>query len=342
MARQQQARQARTVVGIFPDRTSAERAIQRLIDAGFDRNRISLAMRREGAAEPSVERGGPADTKAEEGAATGAGVGAVIGGAAGVLAGLGAIAIPGIGPLVAAGPILAGLAGVAAGGAVGGLAGALIGMGIPEEEARAYEAEVHQGNVLVTVECDGQCDRARDILRDAGATNLGPRVAPTMAGTMPAAEAYPERRAETAPPRAHGAPEEFQERRVPVREEELTARKEWEEAGEVRVEKEVVREERHMRVPVVREEVEIERVRVDRPSDQGPREEEIRIPIHEEDVAVGKQPRVVEEIVIRKRPVTTEREVVGTVEREVPHVERRIAPEEERHRREERRFEGRP
>lgn len=113
-------------------------------------------------------------TKAPEGATAGAGTGGVLGGTLGLLAGIGALAIPGLGPFIAAGPIMAALAGAAAGAAVGGVTGALIGLGIPEYEAKLYEGRLRDGGILVSVHTeDGkQIDRAKDIFKRAGATHI--------------------------------------------------------------------------------------------------------------------------------------------------------------------------
>jgi len=113
-------------------------------------------------------------TKAPEGTATGATSGAVIGGGLGWLAGIGALAIPGLGPLIAAGPIVAALAGAGAGGAIGGLAGALVGMGIPEYEAKRYEGRVKEGGILLSVHCDDSkwTSRAKDILKQTGGQDV--------------------------------------------------------------------------------------------------------------------------------------------------------------------------
>ena len=113
-------------------------------------------------------------TKAPEGATTGAGTGAVLGGALGWLAGIGALAIPGVGPLIAAGPIMAALAGVGVGGAVGGIAGALIGLGIPEYEAKRYEGRVKEGGILLSVHSDNSewTKRAKQILEATGAQDI--------------------------------------------------------------------------------------------------------------------------------------------------------------------------
>ena len=114
------------------------------------------------------------DTKAPEGTATGVTAGGVIGGTLGVLAGIGALAIPGLGPFIAAGPIMGGLAGLGVGGAVGGLIGALVGMGIPEYEAKRYEGRLKNGGVLLSAHCDtsDQISRAKDILKGTGAEDI--------------------------------------------------------------------------------------------------------------------------------------------------------------------------
>jgi len=113
-------------------------------------------------------------TKAPEGAVAGAGSGAVLGGTLGLLAGIGALAIPGVGPLIAAGPIMATLAGIGVGGAVGGFTGALIGLGIPEYEAKRYEGRLQRGGILLSVHCDtsDEIDRAKEILERTGAEDI--------------------------------------------------------------------------------------------------------------------------------------------------------------------------
>jgi len=114
------------------------------------------------------------NTKAPEGTTTGVTTGGVIGGTLGLLAGIGAVAIPGLGPFIAAGPIMAGLAGLGVGGAVGGLVGTLVSMGIPEYEAKRYEGRVKNGGVLLSVHCDtpDRISRAKDLLNQTGAENI--------------------------------------------------------------------------------------------------------------------------------------------------------------------------
>jgi hypothetical protein len=159
------------VFGIFSNRASAGAAVDRLTSAGFSTQDISALMSDK---EVSHEFAAEKNTKAPEGAATGAGVGGTVGGALGLLAGIGALAIPGVGPLIAAGPIMATLAGLGVGGAVGGLVGALVGMGIPEYEAKRYEGRVKDGGILLSVHCDSseEVSKAKDLLKAAGGEDI--------------------------------------------------------------------------------------------------------------------------------------------------------------------------
>lgn len=114
------------------------------------------------------------NTKAPEGAVTGAGTGGIIGGALGWIAGIGALAIPGLGPFIAAGPVMAALSGAAIGAAAGGIAGGLIGMGMPEIEAKRYEGKIQEGNILISVHTENgdEITRAKDIFTNAGAEDI--------------------------------------------------------------------------------------------------------------------------------------------------------------------------
>src|SRR5579872_4702590 len=140
------------VFGIYKGAVQAEEAAESLTNAGFSNQNVSVLVpdRRT----PNREFAHEKNTKAPEGTASGAVAGGVLGGTLGLLAGIGALAIPGVGPLIAAGPIVASLAGAGAGGAVGSLVGALAGMGIPEYEAKRYEGRVKDGGVLLSVHCD--------------------------------------------------------------------------------------------------------------------------------------------------------------------------------------------
>jgi len=159
------------VFGIYPTYESVEAAVDALRAAGFRNTDVSVLFPENvGTKDFAHEKG----TKAPEGAATGAGTGAVLGGALGWLAGIGALAIPGIGPFIAAGPVMAALAGVGVGGAVGGIAGTLIGMGIPEYEAKRYEGRVKEGGILLSVHSDNSewTTRAKEILKRTGAQDV--------------------------------------------------------------------------------------------------------------------------------------------------------------------------
>src|SRR5215471_3832843 len=137
--------------GIYTTQLAVERAVDRLKAEGYRNTDISVLLPENiGTKDFAHEK----HTKAPEGATTGAGTGVVVGGTLGLLAGIGALAIPGLGPFIAAGPIMGALAGAGTGGVVGGLVGALIGMGIPEYEAKGYEGMVKKGGLLVSVHCD--------------------------------------------------------------------------------------------------------------------------------------------------------------------------------------------
>ena len=152
---------------IFPHRDSFEAALEALRDAGFRNSDISAILPERDHTTKDLAH--EISSKAPEGTATGAGAGAAVGGVLGWLIGLGALAIPGVGPLVAAGPIVAALAGAGAVGAAGGLVGGLIGAGIPEIEAKRYAGRIREGGYLISVHCDDMtsCKRAKEILEAA-------------------------------------------------------------------------------------------------------------------------------------------------------------------------------
>src|SRR6187200_279234 len=162
---------SKSVFCLSDNESQAERIVQALKIAGFSDNDISVLF---------PDKTGTKDfahehhTKAPEGAAAGAGTGGVLGGALGWLVGIGALAIPGLGPFIAAGPIMAALSGAAAGAALGGLTGALIGLGIPEYEAKRYEGKIKEGNILISVHADDSTERnrAKAIFEGAGAEDI--------------------------------------------------------------------------------------------------------------------------------------------------------------------------
>jgi uncharacterized protein (TIGR02271 family) len=289
-----------TVVGLFADQPAAERGIQALKTAGFSEQQIGVAVRDKRQQQELTQDTG---TQAAEGAATGAVGGGVLGGVVGLLAGVGALAIPGIGPIIAGGALASTLAGAGIGAAAGGLIGALAGMGVPEEDARHFERGFQQGRVLVTVEAGADAERARQALLASGA-DLGPAQDVSSRTPMGATSESPER--------------------LQLREEQLDVEKERVQAGEVRLRKEVVTEQRNIDVPVTREEVVIERrpAAGDVPAEGAVGEgEEVRIPLMEEEVRVEKTPVVREEVSARKRQVQGTEQVSETVRREEARIE---------------------
>ena len=155
-----------TVVGLFEFSDDAQRAIEALKEAGFPAEDIGVTMRDVDQARMLADE---AEVGAGAGAATGALAGGALGGLAGWLVGVGTLALPGVGPILAAGPLAAALTGAALGAAGGGLIGALTGMGVPEEEARWYESEVGRGGTLVTVRADGRYEEGSRIMAEFGA-----------------------------------------------------------------------------------------------------------------------------------------------------------------------------
>src|SRR5580700_11122474 len=159
------------VFGIYRTRNQAEQSVDRLLAAGFSNDDISVLLPdNQGSKDFAHEK----NTKAPEGTTTGVTTGGAIGGTLGLLAGIGALAIPGVGPFIAAGPIMGALAGLGVGGAVGGLIGALVGLGMPEYEAKRYEGRIKEGGVLLSVHCDtsDEISRAKDLLKATGAEDI--------------------------------------------------------------------------------------------------------------------------------------------------------------------------
>ncbi len=160
------------VFGIYSTRPSVENATESLVRSGFPITDISVLLPQGlgGKRDLGTEKA----TKAPEGVAAGATTGGLIGGTLGLLAGAGLLAIPGLGPFIAAGPIMAGLAGLGVGGAVGGFTGALIGMGIPEYEAKRYEGRLLKGGILLSVHCDTpeEISRAKEVLKNTGGEDV--------------------------------------------------------------------------------------------------------------------------------------------------------------------------
>jgi uncharacterized protein (TIGR02271 family) len=300
-----------TVVGVFHDREDAREAIEALKEDDFNPDTISILSPDKQDTEEMADDTG---THAGSGAAGGAMAGGILGGLGGWLLGIGALAIPGIGPFIAAGALASAIGGAAIGAGVGAIAGALMGMGVPKEHAEYYEGEAKAGRTLVTVRAPERYDDAQRILRDHGAYDIESRDAgvgvtgspslKTGAATQPAGQ-----RQET----------------VQLREEELVARKERVETGQVQIGKEIVSEQRTLEVPVTREEVTVERRRVEPTPAEGAigeGDETIRVPVHADEVSVEKRAVVTEEIGVGKRKVQDTQQVSGTVRREEARIER--------------------
>jgi len=159
------------VFGIYSSVGQAERAVDTLVQERFSNADVSVLLPDNDSTRQFAHE---KNTKAPEGTTTGVAAGGTIGGTLGLLAGIGALAIPGVGPFIAAGPIMGALAGLGVGGAVGGLVGALVGMGIPEYEAKRYEGRVKNGGVLLSVHCDtsDEIKRAKEVLKRTGAEDI--------------------------------------------------------------------------------------------------------------------------------------------------------------------------
>jgi uncharacterized protein (TIGR02271 family) len=306
-----------TVIGIFDDRTQAQRAIADLKRAGFTESEIGVTTRDAESKEGKITHDTGKETHAAEGAvagvAAGAGVGALWG--LGILAGV----LPAIGPAIAGGTLAAILSSAAAGAATAGIAGALIGLGIPEEEAKYYDQEFRAGRTLVTVEARGRQAEALSILQQAGGRMMDAD-AGAAATTRTAATGTRRRTARTGAADA-GA------QTLEAREEEVRVRKRPVQTGEAEVYKEVRTENRSIDVPVQKEELVIERHALNREPASGPvgesGSERVRIPLGEEQVDVEKRAVATEQVTVGKRLREDEQHVDTTVRKEDIKVDKR-------------------
>ncbi len=311
-----------TVVAVFDDQASAQQAVQQLRRENFREDQIGITSRH--GEHQRLDRtvdDDNSDSFASEGTvagvATGASVGALWG--IGVLAGL----LPAIGPVIAGGTLAALLASTAAGAAAAGLAGTLIGLGIPKDDAEYYEEQVRGGRTIVTVRANGRYAEALAILRQFDGHEIptrrhGPVDRPTTTEAIDRTYAHDvaanrSNMDSSTTTRTHDGGHVVQ-----AREEELHVRKEPK-VGEVLVKKEVHTEHRTINVPVQKEEVVIERRPVKGETaatgDIGS-DEELRIPVRDEDIHVEKQPVVKEEIVVGKRPTQHNEQVDADLKKE--------------------------
>jgi len=286
------------VVGVFEDRSKAQKCVEELRNAGFREDQIGVAGRDGDATSTSTataDKGSKAAAGAATGVAAGAGIGAMW--ALGIAAGM----LPAIGPVIAGGIFASILASAAGAGAAGGLLGALVGLGIPEDEANYYHSEFEAGRTIVTVKANGRYDEACAIVTRYGGYNQQTAATSTASSATSASSAT-----------KTGA-------KVEVHEEQLHAHKQPVRTGEVRVRKEVVNENKTIEVPVTREEVVIERHNVAGGKTKGGTVragEEIRIPVSEEQVHLEKETVVTGEVKVGKRTVPGTEKVSGTVRKE--------------------------
>jgi uncharacterized protein (TIGR02271 family) len=301
-----------TVVAVFNDRSKAQQAINELKRAGFRDDQIGVTSREGKLAGTTTDDTG--DTYAAEagaaGLATGAGVGALWG--LGVVSGF----LPAIGPAIAGGTLAAILSSAAAGAAAAGLAGTLIGMGISKEEAEFYEGEFKAGKTIVTLKADGRTAEALTILRRFGGYEKS---------SAAAAQHTQSPLREGATAGACAVPTAGGQQTIQAREEQLRVQKQRQQAGEVRVRKEVHTEHKTLDVPVEREEVVVERhPATGRPATGAPLGEgqTIRVPVTEEHVEVTKTPVVKEEVTVGKRKVKGTEHVSEDLRKEQIKVEK--------------------
>lgn len=301
---------AKTVVGLYENSDRAQRAIEDLVSAGFRREDISLTARSEEHGE--IEGGIGHESEAGSGAATGAGIGAGIGGIGGLLVGLGLLTIPGLGPIVAAGPLAAALAGAGVGAVAGGLVGGLVGLGIPEEDASRYAEGVRQGGYLVIVNSpDADADRAADILDRYDPIDVEER-----AGALGDAGWVGER--------ASSATTTEAQQSIPVVEEQLKVGKREVDRGGIRVRSYVVERPVEADVTTREERVHVERRPVDRPISSGDsafQERVIEATATGEEPVVAKEQRIVEEVAVGKDVTERTERVSDTVRRTEVEVE---------------------
>ena len=320
----------KTIVGLFDNFSEAEATVRDLERAGYDRSDISMVANESsrGGARTTTTTSSRSDDGggAAEGAGTGAVVGGVTGGVAGLIASLAGLAIPGIGPVLAAGPLVAALTGAGVGAVAGGLIGALTSAGVPEEHARYYEEGVRRGGTLVTVAAsDADADEVMDIMNRHNPVDIEERASvwrETGAGT--AATARTGQTTTGAVTGSNRAVAETQSRTaegqeaIPVVEEELQVGKREVERGGIRVYTRMEERPVEEQVNLREEHVRVERRSVDRPATAGDfneafKEGTIEVTEHAEQPVVQKQARVVEEVVVGKEATERTETVRDTV-----------------------------
>lgn len=321
---------AKTIVALYDDFSTAESVARALVDGGLRREDISLMA--------SDVKGSPGSTTGEgtsvseqssddsgtSGAMTGAAIGGAVGGVGGLLVGLGALAIPGIGPVVAAGPIAAALIGAGAGAVAGGVIGALIDIGVPEHEAGLYAEGVRRGGVLLALRAEeGEAEGAIDIMERFEPVDIDTRAAEWRQSGWSGSEG------------AEGVRETEEAVSIPIVEEEVKVGKRAVESGSVRVRSYVVEHPVEENVELTSERLEVERRPVDRPlsaadSAAAFREQSVEVTETEEEPVILKEARVVEEVVLSKNVQKRQEQVRETARRSEVEVNRSTEPQERR------------
>lgn len=323
---------AKTIVGLYDNFNTAQQVLQDLVNAGIARENISLV-----ASDAAGEYGrqfSTTDDQVDEvgsGAGVGAGVGAILGGIGGLLVGLGALAIPGIGPVIAAGPLITALAGAGIGAVAGGLVGALTEMGVPEEEAHYYAEGVRRGGHLVTVNSpDDMADEVRDIMNNYNPVDIDERSAQWRSSGWTGfdADAQPYTTEDQSRDRLfYTSPHDTRttdEAKLDVVEEELTVGKREVGRGGVRVHTHVTERPVEETVRLRQENVHVERHPVDRQAtdaDFAFEEGSVEVTATGEEAVVGKRARVVEEVVVHKDVEERDETIRDTVRRKDVDVE---------------------
>jgi uncharacterized protein (TIGR02271 family) len=312
---------AKTVVGLMDTADEAQSVVQALVDSGFDRSAIGLMAgdQEDSSSRKTATRQG--ESEIGVGALKGAGTGAALGGIAGLVVGLAALPIPGIGPIIAAGPIAAALAGVGVGAAAGGAIGALTNMGVPENEAHYFAEGVRRGGTLVTVNApdDEMAEEAAEIMRRHGAINIDERTAQWKAtgwtGSTAHQETYTEGRAQVE-----------DEQVLPVVKEELQVGKRQVERGGVRIYSHVTETPVEATVRLREEHLNIERRPVEQTgsiaNEQAFKEQTFEVRETTEEPVIAKQAHVVEEVVIGKEVTEREENIRDTVRKTDVDIER--------------------
>jgi uncharacterized protein (TIGR02271 family) len=314
---------AQTVVGLMDTIEEAHNVVQDLIDSGFDRDDISIMSRKDEEAEVVTEE---KDTTSGIGSGTakGAGAGAALGGIAGLVVGLTGLAIPGVGPIVAAGPLAAILAGAGIGAVAGGIIGALTDLGVPEEDAHYYAEGVRRGGVLVTVATDdATADRAAEIMRRHGAVDIDERAQQWRTTGWKKFD-------EKATPYTSDQITNERDKVIPVVEEDVKIGKRNVQKGRVRVYSYVTERPVEKKVRLHEEHAEVNRRTVDRPAEEADlRAADTSFEVREtaEEPVISKESRVVEEVSIGKEATERVETVRDTERRTDVKVERTGADE---------------